>query len=118
VNKTYRAVEIELTEISELRSKLRRQNRVYIGSLLGLNAAVGVFTPLPFDTLVVLGIGSLAAVALWIILTKVHDEIERMSIQNIALQEEILRLQEIVVSYVVDEKDQIAAQKIAASPFR
>jgi hypothetical protein len=83
-----------------------------------LNAAVGAFTPLPLETLILLGLGSLAAVLLWIILTKVHDEIERMTIQNIALQEEILRLQEILVRYVVDEKDRVAATKIAASPFR
>jgi hypothetical protein len=117
-NDRYNAVGQELSEIYDWRSKASKTGWLYFTSLFGLNLGAGFFVPLTFEMSLMLGVCSFLAFLVGLILYRLYVEIERLSLHNVVLQEEILRLQEVMVSFVVEEKHRDEAKSIASSPFK
>lgn len=116
-NNRYASVGVELTELYEWQRSARNKGFISFVGLVGANVAADVSQVFSRDTVLIFGLLSVCMFLGGYYLYRLHYLIERMSVQIIVLQEEILRTQEVLISYGLDQNVQSEARTIASNAF-
>lgn len=113
----YATVGMELTELYEWQRSARNKGFISMAGLLAANVAADSFQIFSRDTAVIFALLSLCLFVGGYYLYRLHYMVERLSVQVIVLQEEILRTQEVLIKYGLDSHHQTEARTIASNAF-